>query len=167
MEFVSSSHTIQSLLNTYTDGFRFYSQAHAHVDIVFAHPKSPTEALSSAIIPSLIEAYDSAPNPARIKALVIANPHNPLGRCYTVAALQGMMSFCRDRGLHFVSDEAYALSEFGGDEPKFVSALALNHRVQKYEVIESDSIMDPSFLHVVYTMTKDFGSNGMRMVCLS
>ncbi|RSL77346.1 hypothetical protein CDV31_017331, partial [Fusarium ambrosium] len=44
----------------------------------------------------------------KIRALLISNPHNPLGRCYPTETLEEFMSFCNRHGLHFVSDEIYA-----------------------------------------------------------
>lgn len=46
----------------------------------------------------------------RVAGLIISNPHNPLGRCYTPSTLLGLMNLCAKYGMHFVSDEVYALS---------------------------------------------------------
>jgi hypothetical protein len=48
----------------------------------------------------------------RVAAVLIANPHNPLGRCYPRDALLEFMRLCRRHGAHLVSDEVYALSVF-------------------------------------------------------
>ena len=85
------------------------------------------------------------------------------------------MVFCQERGLHFLVDEVYALSDFGrkggddcaagADALAFMSTLALVGPSSSDAAVGSgNSIMDPSRLHVVWSMSKDFGSSGMRMV---
>lgn len=104
------------------------------------------------------DGYSIAPDPKRIKALLVTNPHNPIGRCYRPLVLRELMGFCKEKGLHYISDEVFATSAFGRDaEEKFTSALAL---VSDDEV----SPMNPSQVHVIYSMSKDFGAAGTRMV---
>ncbi|KAJ5232507.1 hypothetical protein N7468_005463 [Penicillium chermesinum] len=52
------------------------------------------DSLSTAIIPALEKTYLSAPEPKRIKALVIANPANPVAQCYPENVVREMMNFC-------------------------------------------------------------------------
>ncbi|KAJ8071231.1 hypothetical protein OCU04_001566 [Sclerotinia nivalis] len=66
------------------------------------------------------------------------------------------MKFCKEKGLHYISDELFAMSDFG-EEKEFVSALAL---VGDGEGEESP--MDASKVHVIYSMSKDFGAAGIR-----
>ena len=130
--------------------------------------------MTVAIIQPLITAFETAPDPSRVKALVISNPHNPLGLCYTSEVLRALMVFCQERGLHLLVDEVYALSEFGGDGDsvnsgadgeRFVSTLAAIGQFPDGAVAGSSGpVMDPSRLHVVWSMSKDFGSSGVRMV---
>jgi len=102
-------------------------------------------------------AYSSALNPKRIKALLITNPHNPIGSYYTPSVLRDLMRFCEDKKLHYISDEVYAMSAFGGvGDDHFTSGLAL-------VADEETSPMDPRRLHVIYSMSKDFGCAGIRM----
>lgn len=83
----------------------------------------------------------------RVAALLIANPENPLGRCYTPEILWYLVKFCQREKLHFVVDEMYALS--GG--PNFTSVLSLDLR---------DALGN---VHVLYGMSKDFGLGGLRV----
>ncbi|KAL4767463.1 PLP-dependent transferase [Aspergillus nidulans var. acristatus] len=95
-----------------------------------------------------------------VRAVVLTNPHNPSGRCYSLCALECAARFCQDNNMHLVSDEVYALSSFapakdGGEG--FVSVLALDlHSLG----VESARI------HMVWSTSKDFGSSGFRMGCL-
>lgn len=86
----------------------------------------------------------------KIKALVICNPHNPLGKCYPVEVLNGMMQLCQKHNLHLVSDEVYALSVFdveGSVRTTFTSVLS----------IDPTALLDTDRLHVMYGMSKVCG----------
>ena len=107
---------------------------------------------------ALENAYKASTCP--IKALIITNPHNPLGICYPKAVLESCLRFCSKNDIHFISDEVYALSVFSSPDlpnPKpFVSVLSIN--------LEEIGI-DKSRIHVVWSTSKDFGQSGFRMGC--
>lgn len=88
----------------------------------------------------------------------MANPHNPTGHCYSASVIRELMVFCKDNGLHYISDEIFAMSSFRREEEgQFTSTLSLISD-------NKESPMDPSRLHVIYSMSKDWGSPGLRMV---
>ena len=82
-----------------------------------------------------------------IRALLIVNPNNPLGRCYPPATLKILMHFCETNGLHFISDEVYALSVYetreAGSRP-FCSVLSM----------DTAGLIAADRLHVLYGMSK-------------
>ncbi|KAL4814642.1 pyridoxal phosphate-dependent transferase [Aspergillus spinulosporus] len=94
-----------------------------------------------------------------IRAIMLCNPHNPLGRCYPRSFSIEIMKLCQRFGVHLISDEIYALSVWreGQDGPvsmdKFTSVLSIDH----------DGLIDPSLVHVLWGVSKDFGANGMRL----
>ncbi|KAI0116518.1 pyridoxal phosphate-dependent transferase [Nemania sp. FL0031] len=92
-----------------------------------------------------------------IRALLISNPHNPLGRCYPPKTLIEFASFCERHQLHLISDEIYAKSVFANTtmpkETPFSSILSLN----------LENVINPSLLHVLYGASKDFCANGLRL----
>ncbi|KAI9151414.1 putative aminotransferase tcpI [Paramyrothecium foliicola] len=96
----------------------------------------------------------------RVKALLLCNPHNPLGRCYTREVLEAYMRFCQKHSLHLISDEVYALSVWENPDapnaPGFTSVLA----------IDNEGILNRNLVHALWGMSKDFGSNGIRLGCL-
>ncbi|RSL63268.1 hypothetical protein CEP54_005267 [Fusarium duplospermum] len=96
----------------------------------------------------------------RVKALLLCNPHNPLGRCYPREVIEAYMKFCQKHSLHLISDEIYALSVWKNpefpDAPEFTSVLAIN----------PNGIIDRNLIHVFWGMSKDFGSNGIRLGCV-
>ncbi|KAE8406708.1 pyridoxal phosphate-dependent transferase [Aspergillus pseudonomiae] len=96
-------------------------------------------------------------NGITIRALIISNPHNPLGRCYPPETLLEFAAFCGRNKLHFISDEIYAKSVFPNtampSPTPFVSALSLDLR----------DVIDPTLMHVLYGASKDFCANGLRL----
>ncbi|KAK6510655.1 hypothetical protein TWF506_009757 [Arthrobotrys conoides] len=94
---------------------------------------------------------------ARIRAILLANPHNPLGRCYPRETLVEYLKFCEKYDIHLIADEIYAMSIF---------KTSSNHgAVQFHSVlsIDMDKIVNPRRVHVLYGMSKDFSSNGLRL----
>ncbi len=118
---------------------------------------------------ALKKAYCTAANPSHIRALVITNPHNPFGQCYPPEVLREFHRFCQAHNLHLISDEVYALSTFESPSalPPFVSALSLLQDVPENDVegrCFGERSPDLARIHVVWSMSKDFGSSGIRMV---
>ncbi|CAG8058383.1 unnamed protein product [Penicillium olsonii] len=96
----------------------------------------------------------------RVRALILCSPHNPLGRCYPEHVLREYMRLCGRSGLHLVSDEIYALTVWDNprikDAPRFKSILSMGDQ----------PVMDPSMIHAVWGLSKDFGATGLRLGCL-
>jgi len=86
-------------------------------------------------------------NGIKIKALLLCNPHNPLGRCYSTELLRALMKLCQKHDLHLISDEVYGLSVFkvdGSVRTPFVSILS----------IDPEGLLDEDNIHVMYGMSK-------------
>ena len=115
------------------------------------------ENFSDALIPALEQAYETSD--IAIKALVLTNPHNPLAICYSKETLVACLKFCEQHKLHFISDELYAMSVFPNTKMKdplpFTSILSVD--------LEDISV-DASRVHMVWSMSKDMGQSGIRMV---
>lgn len=96
----------------------------------------------------------------QVKALMLCNPHNPLGRCYPRATVDALMKFCHSRNIHLISDEIYALSVWENrvdkDSVQFTPFESLLSR-------DTTDLIDPGFVHVLWGMSKDFGANGLRV----
>lgn len=116
------------------------------------------DSFGQAFITALEGSYENAPCP--IKALVLANPHNPLGRPYPRSILEKCITFCQERNLHLISDEVFALSSFTcldiQDPDPFVSCLSID---------PTQFGCDPERVHVVWSMSKDLAASGVRLVC--
>ncbi|KAL4968004.1 pyridoxal phosphate-dependent transferase [Aspergillus stella-maris] len=95
----------------------------------------------------------------RIRALVLVNPHNPIGRCYPTETLIEIMKFCNRHKIHLIADEIYALCIFdpgNGDEGErvpFRSVLSL----------ATPDVIDLDLVHVLYGFSKDFSSGGLHL----
>ncbi|KAI8471901.1 MAG: pyridoxal phosphate-dependent transferase [Monoraphidium minutum] len=105
----------------------------------------------------------SAARDVAIKALLISNPSNPLGTVVPEGELREMMAWCLANGVHFVSDEIYALSVFGAGGPAFVSAAVLAER-EAAAMPGGENAAD--LVHVIFGMSKDFCASGLRLGCL-
>lgn len=123
-------------------------------------PFGSTDPVSAEAVDKYEEAIlESQAKGVKIAGVILCHPHNPLGRCYPRTAILRLMALCEKYKIHLISDEIYALSVWGNtvdEKPApvpFESALS----------IPTDGVMDPSRLHVVWGMSKDFGSNGIRM----
>lgn len=139
----------------YWAGLDISISIHGHASIIPVHMP-----LWQFFSPESVQYYESALENASmpIKAILVCNPHNPLGQCYPRETLQALLDFCRRHDLHYISDEVYALSAHHpqpvGCSP-FVSILQLG-----------ESHMSEN-THVIYSLSKDFGCNGIRLVCRS
>ncbi|ORX81849.1 PLP-dependent transferase [Anaeromyces robustus] len=95
-----------------------------------------------------------AKNKDKIKGIIIANPNNPYGRTYTAEQLLVFIRFVNKHKLHLISDEIYALSQFrdtlDGKKSDFISVTSLD-------------LPDPSRVHILWGLSKDFCMNGFRI----
>ncbi|BGO96333.1 hypothetical protein NBRC10512_000333 [Rhodotorula toruloides] len=94
----------------------------------------------------------------KVTAILVTNPHNPLGFCYPRHVLVAYAKLAEKWGLYLVSDEIYANSVFGGVD--FVSILSID--------VLREASCNPSRIVALYGMSKDFGANGFRagsLVC--
>lgn len=112
-----------------------------------------------------IKHYEAAYNAAetagiKIRAVLLCNPHNPLGRCHSPPVIIELMKFCQQRKLHLIANEIYALSVYEvhtARQPEgFTSVLSF----------DSSEYIDDQYLHVLYGMSKDFASGGVRLGCI-
>lgn len=86
------------------------------------------------------------------KALVLTNPHNPLGINYDEVLLEEIYGWVLDQTeMHIISDELYCHSQIYRTGPDFKSAFALN----AYTIA-------PDRVHIVWGFAKDFGLSGFK-----
>ncbi|KAF2160340.1 hypothetical protein M409DRAFT_29190 [Zasmidium cellare ATCC 36951] len=135
-----------------TDGLRI-----VYTDMDEVDPFEGADDIVVRLKASLVKAAASG---TVIRALMIVNPNNPLGRCYPKHTIRSLLRFCQDHGLHYISDEVYALSVYEGEEDEDVVDF---HSVLS---IDTTGLIDASRVHVLYGLSKDFGAAGLRIGCL-
>lgn len=88
----------------------------------------------------------------RLKAMLLTNPHNPLGKIYSPSELRIAVDWCREHKIHLICDEIYALSVFDtAVQGPFCSVVALlDNQLGDY-------------VHVLWGVSKDLGGSGLRV----
>jgi aspartate/methionine/tyrosine aminotransferase len=121
---------------------------------------NPDDTLSEALIPALEEAFSNATIPVR--ALILSNPHNPYGQSYPRRVLEGCVKFCHSKGIHYISDEVFALSTFDCPDLESSNAAAFTSVLS----LDMNTLgCDLSRVHAFWGTSKTFGSNGFRVGC--
>lgn len=85
-----------------------------------------------------------------VKALILLNPHNPLGDLYSSEEMTSFLNFAKTHQLHVIVDEIYMLSVFN-ETDMFCSVLSL------------DRLPDSQRTHVLWGVSKDFAMAGVRV----
>ena len=117
------------------------------------------DAFSMALVPALEKTFASSS--CTIKALILTNPHNPLGQCYPKCVLEDCLRFCQRRNIHLISEEVFALSTFN---PSQVDLPETRHFVSMLAVDPNALDCDPGRVHVVWSMSKDLAAGGIKLV---
>jgi len=102
---------------------------------------NPTE------LDNLVQSSDSP-----VRALILVNPDNPLGICYTIKELLELVDWCRANRIHLISDEVYAQSQHSTHQQFISVCTALQSR--------GDTLGD--YVHIAYSMSKDLSLAGER-----
>lgn len=86
------------------------------------------------------------------KAILVTNPHNPLGKVYTPAEMLMLVDWCRTNRIHLICDEIYALSVFDESaDSAFRSVVS---------ILDNDL---GEYVHVLWGVSKDLGASGLRV----
>lgn len=104
----------------------------------------------------------------RVRGVLFCNPHNPRGQIYSSGVLEALVRFCEGRDLHFISDEVYAMTTFGGTGNSLSSLSMGGPAIERFtSVLHLDLEglqVAPSRVHLLHSISKDLGSSGLRMV---
>ena len=150
-------------VSPYYAGFKIFTKCNNITLTTF-----PLENLDTFGTPTEVDALDAsysslAPEQrARVKGVIICNPHNPLGRCYQRETIIKYALWCEKINVHLLSDEIYALSVFPSEAVphpvKFTSTLSID--------FAKEGVIYPGRIHVIYGLSKDFDSSGFRIGAL-
>ena len=83
------------------------------------------------------------------KALILCNPDNPTGLCRTKDEMLIAIQFCKKYNIHLISDEIYALTAYNSFQSIFHPDYL--------------SLIDLKKTHLVWSFSKDFCMNGIRV----
>lgn len=121
-------------------------------DVYVGEVNTEDGSVSSVLTQKALDAAYAKANIARRrpKALLLSHPNNPLGTVYSRDELLLAVAWCREKGLHLICDEVYALSVFDGSTT-FESIV---------QVLDNDLGDD---IHVLWSLSKDFGGSGLRV----
>ncbi|KAK5988155.1 Aminotransferase verI [Cladobotryum mycophilum] len=124
-------------------------------------------------IESVVAAYRTAAEEAdcKVRGILFCNPHNPYGHICPAEVLDGLLKYCEEANLHFVSDEIYALSAFGAvDENVTGRGEGLESPATEFVSVLSRDLKElgvsGSRVHLLYSISKDLGCSGIRLGCL-
>ncbi|ORX51492.1 PLP-dependent transferase [Piromyces finnis] len=122
-----------------------------------------------------------------VKGIIIANPNNPFGRCYSAEQLLLFCNFAKSHGLVVICDEIYGLStwkeitEQNIEKGKTIEdyychcdrcksckevtriRTSIDGKLCKYTPIFSLDLPDPENTHGLWGFSKDFCLNGLRI----
>ncbi|KAK7530980.1 pyridoxal phosphate-dependent transferase [Phyllosticta citribraziliensis] len=146
------------VLAPFWSGFHFQFDVGPKVAIIPV--TSPEENVFSEKVVDDLEAA-LAKTDKKVKGVVLCNPHNPLGQCYTKKALEAIAVFCEKYDLHLISDEIYALSIYKSAD--------LANPVPFFSVLSLDLAqikVNPARAHIIWSVSKDFGCSGFRLGAL-
>lgn len=134
---------IMTLAPVYS-GFFHDFELRPEVELAVSHSMSMNGELN-------IEQFKADIEKVRPKALLINNPHNPLGICYSQTQIAQIIELAKTYQIDIIADEIYANSVFGD--------------------IEFTSFLNPVFdhfdyqqhIHQLYGMAKDFALSGFKV----
>ncbi|XP_036391259.1 1-aminocyclopropane-1-carboxylate synthase-like protein 1 [Megalops cyprinoides] len=86
----------------------------------------------------------------RVRAVILVNPHNPLGDIYPAEEMTAFLEFAKQHELHAIVDEVYMLTVFD-ESAVFRSVLSFSR------------LPDPQRTHVLWGISKDFAAAGLRL----
>ncbi|XP_075423359.1 1-aminocyclopropane-1-carboxylate synthase-like protein 1 [Ascaphus truei] len=127
---------------------------YSSVKLVYVHLESKISAPGTRPFQLTVQALERTLQAAiaegsKVKALVLINPHNPLGDIYSSSEMMEFLEFAKRHTLHVIVDEIYMLSVYD-ESATFHSVLSL------------DKLPDPQRTHVMWGISKDFAISGIR-----
>ena len=133
----------------------YYAAFESDMGTIAGCVPQPVEAAQPADGPTVAE-LDAARSYAlrrglRPRILLLTNPNNPLGTIYPPSFVRRCILWARERSIHTVVDEIYALSVHRPTETPFESVL---------KTMEGDQGDD---IHLLWALSKDFCASGFRI----
>lgn len=93
--------------------------------------------------------WNTIADTSKVRAIILSSPGNPSGEVLTSSVIRDIVFWARNKNIHVIFDEIYALSVFS-KESKFVSVA---------QVLENQLGDD---VHIIWSFSKDFCASGVR-----
>eukprot|EP01038_Epipyxis_sp_PR26KG_P007178 gene7178-9788_t len=170
----------------------FYDLGSVHVvdiipDFDNSHPSNPFSPLRRENLEAAYIKANKFNHPP--KAILLTNPSNPLGIIYSNEEINMILSWASEKRLHVIVDELYALSTIEGVGPSYITpsnyirssstSSSVDHKHNKSLKAGSD-VVDTSptiftsvvsllnnqlgdHVHILWSLSKDFASSGIRV----
>lgn len=123
-------------------------------DQLIEEPIVTTEDLDQAILKINSEGKN-------FRMLVLTNPDNPTGRMYKYRELVTIANWCKEHRIHLVVNEIYALSLIDTRDARI--SVDYNENIAFRSFIDYIVEEKSPFLHLWYSLSKDFGISGLRV----
>ncbi|KAN0037692.1 hypothetical protein ACTFIV_003045 [Dictyostelium citrinum] len=105
--------------------------------------------------------FDRLYNQGGVKMVLLCNPNNPTGYIFKPNEIKALVNWCRNKQVHLISDEIYALSVFDNSScSSNGSGIPSNEFKSIYEILKGDL---GEYVHVLNGFSKDFCLNGYRI----
>lgn len=132
-------------------GLEFEICVNSGIEIRLAHLDDVDEDSHPLVsVSALNDAYERAEQEGvTIKAVLICSPNNPTGEVLSAPVIEEIVSWCRERKLHAIFDEIYALSVH--DPQQSFTSVA--------QVLDGNLGND---VHILWSVSKDFCLSGIR-----
>lgn len=106
---------------------------------------------------------DSTAQGLPVRALLLCNPHHPLGRCYPPSTLTALLQLCARHRIHLLSDETHAL---GAWENRIDTPAPAPAPFRSLLSLPLSSLIDPSLVHVLWDAGAALGARGLGLSAL-
>ncbi|KAF9265306.1 PLP-dependent transferase [Marasmius fiardii PR-910] len=126
---------------------------------VAVHVPPDIDPLSPSVLPFIRQTVkEQESQNKKCSVLILCNPHNPIGRAYPVETIKGYAAIAEELNLHLVVDELFANevfpSRFSPSPTEFKSILSFD---------PTELQCNPSRIHVLAGLGKDFGAAGLKI----
>jgi cysteine-S-conjugate beta-lyase len=103
----------------------------------------------------------------RLSAILVSSPHNPVGRVWSEAELEGLLDFARGRDLALLCDEVHS-DIILGDRPFRSMATAVGERARKLLVFSGpNKTFNIAGLHICQVIARDEGARAAMRRAIS
>jgi aspartate/methionine/tyrosine aminotransferase len=150
-----------------TGSFQISAVVRNNVKIIPVHITLEESKSAQAVVAAYRSASQSAAS--RIRGILFCNPHNPSGHIARPEVIDLLLQYCEEADIHFISDEIYALSTFETPDDLLNASRKIFQSPAKsfVSVLHRDLGglgVCPSRVHQVYSISKDLGCSGLRLV---